>query len=142
MDYIIYMDNLFLIIKYALFGGIATVINLALQFISFQVLQSNNAIYIAIFIGTLGGLIVKYTLDKQFIFKFTTKNRIEGSKNFLLYSFFGMFTTIIFWLTELLFDKLVLYSWSKYIGAVIGLSFGYTVKYFLDKKFVFGKALK
>ena len=49
----------------------------------------------------------------------------------------GVFTTLIFWGFEILFDKLFEHELSKYAGAVIGLSIGYIVKYNLDKKFVF-----
>jgi putative flippase GtrA len=46
-------------------------------------------------------------------------------------------TTIIFWTTEVLFDALWQVEIAKYIGAVVGLSIGYSIKYFLDKKYVF-----
>jgi len=49
----------------------------------------------------------------------------------------SVFTTIIFWGTEIGFDVIFDNDNAKYLGAVIGLSIGYIVKYFLDKKFVF-----
>ena len=61
----------------------------------------------------------------------------DDAKNFVLYSLMGVFTTIIFWGTEIAFDALSQNPNSKYLGAIIGLSIGYIIKYFLDKKFVF-----
>ncbi len=49
----------------------------------------------------------------------------------------GIFTTIIFWGTEIGFNAIFENQNAKYIGAIIGLSIGYAIKYFLDKKFVF-----
>lgn len=49
----------------------------------------------------------------------------------------GVFTTFIFWGFEIGFDLIFKTEMAKYIGAVFGLSIGYIIKYFLDKKFVF-----
>jgi len=87
--------------------------------------------------GTLIGLIAKYVLDKRYIFRFAARNAVDDMQKFFLYSLTGAFTTLIFWGTELAFDSLLPYSWSKYGGAVVGLLIGYTTKYFCDKKFVF-----
>jgi len=89
------------------------------------------------FLGTLAGLVAKYLLDKKFIFYHTPKDKKEDAKNFMLYSFMGVFTTIIFWGTEIAFDTLSCHPYAKYIGAIVGLSIGYIIKYFLDKKYVF-----
>ena len=88
-------------------------------------------------IGTLSGLVVKYTLDKKLIFYHAVENKKDDVKKFALYSLMGIFTTIIFWGTEIAFDALSQNPNAKYLGAVIGLSIGYIIKYFLDKKFVF-----
>jgi len=55
----------------------------------------------------------------------------------MLYTYVGIFTTCIFWGTELLFDLLLKTDSARYIGAIVGLSIGYAIKYFLDKRFVF-----
>ena len=89
------------------------------------------------FIGTLSGLVVKYILDKKLIFYHAVENKKDDAKKFALYSLMGVFTTIIFWGTEIAFDALSQNPNSKYLGAIIGLSIGYIIKYFLDKKFVF-----
>ena len=89
------------------------------------------------FTGTLSGLVVKYVLDKKLIFYHVVENKKDDAKKFALYSLMGVFTTIIFWGTEIAFDARSQNPNAKYLGAVIGLSIGYIIKYFLDKKFVF-----
>ncbi|MBL4773746.1 MAG: GtrA family protein [Alcanivoracaceae bacterium] len=126
-----------MVTKYIIFAGISTVINLLFQYLSFMFYSGDAHLYIAIFMGTLAGLVVKYILDKNFIFYHVPKDRSDDAQKFMMYTFMGFFTTIIFWATEILFDYYFKHSISKYIGAVVGLSIGYVIKYFLDKKFVF-----
>ena len=128
---------MFLVLKYSLFALIATIINLFTQFISLAIYSQDFSLYIAIFFGTLTGLIVKYILDKKYIFYYVVKDKKEDSQKFILYSIMGVFTTLIFWGFEIGFDYIFDSEIAKYIGAIIGLSIGYITKYFLDKKFVF-----
>ena len=132
------LDSLTMItIKYIFFAAISAVFNLFFQYVSFLVYKGFGDLYIAMFFGTLAGLVSKYILDKKFIFYHTPKNKKDDAKKFMLYSFMGILTTIIFWGTEILFDHFSENEYGKYIGAVLGLSIGYIIKYFLDKKFVF-----
>jgi len=126
-----------LILKYILFAIVSTLFNLLFQYLSFLFYSQTAALYIAMLIGTLAGLIAKYILDKKFIFYHTPTDKKDDVKKFALYSFMGVFTTMIFWGTEITFDYLYSHPNSKYIGATIGLTIGYVIKYFLDKKFVF-----
>ncbi|HPD00913.1 MAG TPA: GtrA family protein [Acetivibrio sp.] len=143
-----------LALKYALFAGISTLSNLTTQHLVQMLLSSLGMekdfvldifgvfsikviLLIAIFFGTLVALVIKYVLDKRFIFNFETKSNSENTGKFLLYSFMGIFTTLIYWVFELSFDFLFDYESAKYIGALIGLSMGYVIKYQLDKRFVF-----
>ena len=126
-----------LAIKYTVFAAISTLFNLLFQYFSFFVYTGFGALYVALFIGTLAGLVVKYILDKKFIFYHVIENKKDDAKKFALYSLMGIFTTIIFWGTEIAFDALFENPNAKYMGAVIGLSIGYVIKYFLDKKYVF-----
>lgn len=67
-----------------------------------------------------------------------TKSKLKDFQTFLLYSSMGIVTTLIFWGFELGFYFLFLeWELAKYIGGLIGLFIGYTIKYFLDKRFVF-----
>ncbi len=124
-------------VKYSLFALISTLVNLLFQWISFKLYSGFLALYIAMAVGTFAGLIVKYILDKKWIFYHTPKDRKDDAKKFFLYSFMGVFTTIIFWATEMLFYYLIPLKGSQYIGGAIGLAIGYIIKYFLDKRFVF-----
>lgn len=126
-----------LVLKYSFFALIATIINLFTQFISLAIYSQNFSLYIAMFLGTLTGLITKYILDKKYIFYYVVKDKKEDSQKFILYSIMGIFTTLIFWGFEIGFDYIFDSEIAKYIGAIIGLSIGYITKYFLDKKFVF-----
>ena len=126
-----------LALRYVLFAGISTLIILLFQWLSFLVYGGTGSLYVAMFAGTLAGLVAKYILDKKWIFYHTPKDKKDDAKKFALYSLMGVFTTIIFWGTEMAFYYLIPNPNAKYIGAVIGLSIGYIIKYFLDKKYVF-----
>jgi len=124
-------------IKYSIFAVISTLFNLLFQYFSFGLYSGLGSLYVAMFFGTMAGLVAKYILDKKWIFYHTPKDKKDDAKKFALYSLMGVFTTIIFWGTEIAFDTLSQDPNAKYLGAVIGLSIGYIIKYFLDKKYVF-----
>jgi len=126
-----------IILRYSLFAIISTIVNMGFQYISFLAYDGFLSLYLAMFIGTLAGLVLKYTLDKKYIFFHTPKSKKDDGKKFMLYSLMGIFTTFIFWGFEIGFDYIYDNENAKYIGGVIGLAIGYIVKYFLDKKFVF-----
>ena len=125
------------VVKYIIFAVISTLFNLLFQYLSFGLYAGFGSLYVAMFFGTLAGLVVKYVLDKKFIFYHEIKDKKDDAKKFALYSLMGVFTTIIFWGTEIVFHTLSDDPNAKYVGAVIGLSIGYVIKYFLDKKYVF-----
>lgn len=138
MGSIVLMDFISVIAaKYVFFAVIATLLNLSAQYLSFLLYTDFGSLYVAMFFGTLAGLLSKYILDKKYIFYHTPKDRKDDSKKFILYSFVGAFTTIPFVVSEVAFDYLIDHEAAKYIGAVVGLAIGYISKYFLDKKFVF-----
>lgn len=124
-------------IRYVLFAVISTLVNLFFQYMSFLVYDGFLSLYAAMFAGTLAGLIVKYVLDKKYIFFHKPKSRKDDGVKFMMYSLMGVFTTFIFWGTEIAFDRMYKNENAKYLGAVIGLGIGYVVKYYLDKRFVF-----
>lgn len=123
-----------MILRYIIFAIISIAINLLTQYF---VLIFANVLCIAMFFGTFLGLITKYFLDKKFIFYYRSKNKIDDGKNFFMYSFFGIFTTLVFWGFEISFDVVFKSDLAKYVGALLGLVIGYILKYFLDKNFVF-----
>lgn len=126
--------NIFL--KYVLFCIIAILINLATQRIFLGLIFIDNY-FVALLFGTLAGLIAKYFLDKNYIFNDFDHSLKNNSKKFTLYSFNGVFTTVIFWGTESLFYFVYATTFARELGAVIGLSIGYFLKYRLDKNYVF-----
>jgi len=133
------MDYLFMIaIKYILFAIISMVFNLLFQYFSVFFYAGVGYLYLAMLIGTLAGLVSKYILDKKYIFYHTPKNKADDARKFMFYSLMGVVTTAIFWGAEISFDLFFANENAKYVGAVIGLSIGYVIKYFLDKKYVFG----
>lgn len=126
-----------LVLKYSIFAIISILINLFFQYLSFFFYNGVASLYVAMFVGTLAGLVAKYILDKNWIFYHTPKDKKDDVQKFIFYSFMGIFTTIIFWGTEMLFYYLAPNPNAKYFGAIIGLSVGYIIKYYLDKKYVF-----
>ena len=128
------MEKVFLYIYFSL---IAMTLNIFSQYLVFSLHDNEYTIYVAILVGTTLGLISKYSLDRVYIFKYNINNIYGYSKNFALYTFTGIFTTLIVWIFEYSFYILFDNNVAKYIGAIIGLTIGYTVKYVLDKKFVF-----
>ena len=126
-----------LVVKYIVFALVSTLFNLLFQYVAFLFYSGFGSLYLAMCIGTIAGLVVKYVLDKKLIFYHKVESNKDDAKKFALYSLMGVFTTIIFWGVEMAFHYLIPDPNSKYVGAVIGLSMGYVVKYFLDKKYVF-----
>ena len=124
---------------YIIFAVISTLLNLIFQYLTLLIYNGYLSLYIAMFMGTFVGLISKYILDKKFIFQFKPKNRMNDAKTFISYTLTGGATTLIFWVIEISFDNIFGGEVAKYIGAIIGLSLGYSIKYLLDKKFVFNQ---
>ena len=122
--------------KYVLFCVFATLLNLVTQRI-FLVLIFIDYYFIALFCGTITGLVSKYFLDKKYIFNDFDYSLKNNSKKFTLYSLNGVFTTAIFWSTESLLYFIYETTFARELGAVIGLSIGYILKYRLDRKYVF-----
>ncbi|MFP4362651.1 MAG: GtrA family protein [Spirochaetia bacterium] len=128
-----------LAVKYTIFALTAMGINLATQKAVLFIYSGSLSLYLAIIAGTGTGLIVKYMLDKRFIFYYKTSGHAENVSRFFLYSFMGVFTTLIFWFSELSAHFIFQTDYAKYIGGALGLTIGYITKYFLDKRFVFIK---
>lgn len=122
---------------YAVFAAIAIAANLLTQVIVISLYSGQFSIALSILLGTIVGLPVKYVLDKKFIFNFATRNFAHDSKVFSLYVLMAIFTTLLFWGTEALFQILFNNESMRLLGGAIGLIVGYFLKYQLDKKFVF-----
>ena len=123
------MDNL---LKYIIFCIIAILINLSTQRIIMELVFINNY-FLALLIGTLFGLVIKFILDKKYIFAYSDSSIKNNSLKFSFYSFNGILTTLLFWGTESVFFFIYKTNFAREFGALIGLTIGYFIKYRLDK---------
>jgi len=126
-----------ILFRYSLFAAIAIVLNLVGQELVLMIYSGPLALYLAILAGTGVGLVSKYFLDKLFIFNLQTKGWSDDLNRFVAYSVTGVFTTLLFWGFELSFELIFATKQARYLGAVIGLTIGYLLKYQLDKRYVF-----
>lgn len=126
-----------LTLTYGIFALIATATNIAAQDLTLRVYDGAYALGLSLIVGTGVGLLVKYVLDKRYIFQFHAKNAVHDGRIFVLYSTMGLATTLIFWGFELGFHVLFQTDAMRYLGGIIGLSIGYLAKYHLDKRYVF-----
>ena len=126
-----------LAINYAIFALIATAANIGAQDLVIQNYSGAFDILASVVVGTGAGLVVKYILDKRYIFRFRARDTVHDSLTFALYTLMGLLTTVIFWGFEFGFDRLFESKEMRYLGGVIGLALGSLTKYHLDKRFVF-----
>lgn len=128
-----------LVVCYVLFAVLATAANLGSQFLTTRIAPTTLEPWLSMAVGTGIGLIVKYLLDKHFIFDANhLKRSTEIARSFLLYSLSGLFTTLFFWGLELAFlHGFPSWAAARYVGGAIGLAAGYTVKYRLDRRYAF-----
>ncbi len=129
-----------LILRYTCFAVIATIANLAVQRLVLSGGDDTIFFMAAVGAGTIVGLVIKYILDKRWIFMDTATGAAAHGKKFGLYTAMGVVTTIIFWGTETAFWLIWNTDLMREVGAVIGLGVGYVVKYNLDRRFVFTDA--
>jgi len=126
-----------LALKYLCFAVLAIFSNLGVQRIVFSTGDSQAVYVIAVVTGTAAGLLVKYLLDKTWIFYNSTSGLKGHSKIFSRYAMTGLLTTSIFWGFETVFWLIWETGFMRELGALIGLIIGYSIKYSLDSKFVF-----
>jgi putative flippase GtrA len=132
------MNGIRLATLYLTFAALATAVNISTQWVVVRAWPwSVTAVAAGIAAGTLTGLLVKYLLDKRWIFRFVTRDTRHDTHTFAMYTLMGGVTTVIFWGSELAFHHIFGSETMRYVGAVIGLAIGYVSKYQLDKRFVF-----
>lgn len=130
-----------LVLRYALFAVIATVANLGIQRVIMRLGDHALVFFAAVLVGTLVGLVIKYVLDKRWIFFDVGTGLKQHGRKFGLYTAMGLITTAIFWSTESAFWFIWRTEAMRELGAVLGLTVGYVVKYQLDRRFVFTDAV-
>ncbi|MDV2469326.1 GtrA family protein [Acinetobacter chinensis] len=133
------ISSLKLAMLYAGFAILATICNILAQDICSYLYDGRFYIIISMFFGTGIGLVVKYLLDKKYIFKYKTHSLKHDSQVFTLYLMMGIFTTLIFWSFEFGFHYVFETRKMRYLGGILGLMIGYICKYYLDKRYVFRK---
>lgn len=133
------MSRTTLALRYAAFAALAVLANLAAQRLVLAGTSDTGSIsfVLALGTGTLVGLVVKYLLDKRWIFYDRSSGIQAHTTRFALYSAMGLVTTAIFWVSETLFWLVGGTEFAREVGAVLGLTVGYVVKYELDRRFVF-----
>ena len=124
-------------LRYVAFAVVATVINLGLQRAVLAIRSDETGFVLALVLGTVGGLVVKYVLDKRWVFDDRSTGLAQNSRKFGLYAALGLITTAIFWGTETAFWLIWQTHAMREAGAVLGLAIGYVVKYLLDRRYVF-----
>ena len=125
-----------LLVRYVLFAAFSTVANLATQEIVFRTAPV-APLALAILAGTTAGFATKYVLDKKWIFYDGYTTNADELSKILLYGFFSVFTTLIFWGLEVAFWIIWGTKIAKYAGAVLGLAIGYALKFTLDRTYTF-----
>lgn len=126
-----------LVLRYTAFAVVATLANLGTQRLVLMAGDTLGILLLAIAAGTLVGLVIKYLLDKRWIFQDMTQDK---GQQFALYTTMGLVTTAIFWGTETAFWFIWRTDLMREVGAILGLAVGYVVKYRLDRRFVFTDA--
>jgi putative flippase GtrA len=136
------MSPAMIALRYALFAGLAMLANLAVQraVLALVAGPAGLAYPAALAAGTGVGLVVKFVLDKRWIFFDRSAGAAAQGRLFWLYTLTGIATTAIFWGTETAFWLAWHTDAAREAGAVLGLAAGYIVKYRLDRRFVFAPA--
>lgn len=126
-----------LALRYVAFAVVATIANLGAQRLVLAQGEGPAHFAAAVVLGTAVGLVVKYVLDKRWIFYDATAGARAQGRQFGLYTAMGLVTTAIFWATETAFWAAFGTHTAREVGAVLGLAVGYWVKYRLDRAYVF-----
>lgn len=129
-----------LVLRYGFFAVLATVANLGAQRVVLALVPVRGRLLLAMVVGTGAGLVLKYLLDKRWIFRDADTGLRNHGRKFTLYTVMGIITTLIFWVMESGFWFIWGTETMRELGAVLGLAVGYVVKYQLDRRFVFSPA--
>jgi putative flippase GtrA len=125
--------------SYILFAMIATAMNLGAQYVAGKFSPAVLEPWLSMMVGTGSGLVVKYVLDKQFIFRADhLQQSSQLARSFFLYALTGGFMTVLFWGAELGFlHAYPAWAAARYVGGGLGLAIGYALKYQLDRRYAF-----
>ena len=124
--------------RYVLFAVIAGAANLASQELAVRRAPA-LPLMASVLVGTAVGFLVKYALDKHWIFLDDYDGHVAETRKIVIYGLSGVGTTLLFWGIELTAWHLWQTTTAKFVGAAVGLFIGNWIKYRLDKEFVFEK---
>jgi putative flippase GtrA len=138
------------------FAAVCTVINLGSQILvewtlspleTFQQVVTINLLIktfslqlyflLKLAVGTILGFLAKFLLDKFVVFQEKHAGAGATLQQIFIYGLFAVVTTLIFWGFQISFELIFPAPYMDLIGGLLGLVIGYTLKYFLDKRFVF-----
>ncbi len=123
---------------YAAFVGVGIVTNLGIQMMVAAAMTTSVEIYLGMGLGALGSMVVKFHLDRRYIFSCGPGSWRQKGRQFAFYSLFGVVNILCFWTAELTFHFLFQPDAMRYLGAFLGLAVGHSLKYRIDKHLVFG----
>jgi putative flippase GtrA len=134
-----------MIILYLVFAALTIALNLGVftfckWFLEKNITAEKYQIYIKYFsklAGIAAGFVVKYALDKIYVFDDISQNVAEEVKKVGIYGLFSVFTTVLLFLISEVIERNVNWKHKTHIAWLIGLIVGYVIKFFLDKTFVF-----
>jgi len=133
-----------LVLRYGAFAVVAAVANLSVQRLVLAMtsvtIAAQAGYVLALIFGTGVGLLLKYILDKRWIFHDAVQSARAETGKFWRYTLTGVGTTLLFWGSETLFWLVWQSDLMRETGAILGLTVGYALKYILDKRFVFTTA--
>ncbi len=128
------MTKLPLIGLYGAFAAVAIALNVLVQRLVFVIHDGNATIFIAMTAGAVVALVVKYLLDRTFIFAMKTGPK---AGEFLRYALTGGAITLIYFVVEYIIWITYRTEAARDIGIVLGMITGYGVKFLIDRKYVF-----
>lgn len=122
--------------RYAATAVLSVLANLVAQEATVQGVPEAH-LMVSIIVGTLVGFFIKYVVDKVWTFRERYTTPAGEAQRITLSGLFSVLTTLIFWGFELGFHAIWQTDFAKYLGAVLGLSIGYVLKFWLDRHHVF-----
>lgn len=137
-----------MLIRYLIFAAIAIALNMlvfsAAKFILEQLFNYPDFAviikYTAKLMGIASGFMLKYILDKKYVFNDSKGTLQEEAQKVGIYGLLSIFTTLLLFVISEGVERIIDWKYEVYAGWLIGLIIGYLLKYFLDKRFVFKQA--
>ncbi|WP_179378341.1 GtrA family protein [Jannaschia marina] len=124
------------IVRYAVSAIVSVIANLLAQEATVTAAPDAH-LMVSIVVGTIIGFLIKYVVDKIWTFRERYTTAYGEAQRITMSGLFSVLTTLIFWAFELGFHAVWQTDFAKYLGAVIGLSIGYVLKFWLDRRHVF-----